>query len=218
MNPDELTEVWRSQDLSPLYGVDKSVLHQMLRQEQVKIEKQRRRARWFVYVVNAVLLIMAGLFFAILIDPNQPATFSARLTVWDYVVGVVGVAAALILAGALLAARRSRQAREQGFGDSLRDHLRRRIAQLDAEVAGERRLALTTVVTMLICATAISILAGRIRHVPVPWNEIVWPSPFKIVLILGFLYLLFFRWMPQGWQRRLSRKRQLETLLKELDE
>lgn len=51
---------------------------------------------------------------------NQPATFSVRLTVWDYVVGVVGVAAALILGSALFAAGRSRQAREQGFGDSLR--------------------------------------------------------------------------------------------------
>ena len=55
MNPDEFTEVWRSQDLSPLYGVEKSLLHQMLRQEQVKLEKQRRKARWFVYVTNAVL-------------------------------------------------------------------------------------------------------------------------------------------------------------------
>ena len=80
MNPDELTEIWRSQDLSPLYGVDKSALHQMLRQEQAKLEKQRRRTRRFMYVVNTVLLIMAVLFFAILIDPNQPATFSARLT------------------------------------------------------------------------------------------------------------------------------------------
>jgi hypothetical protein len=218
MNSDELTKVWRSQDLSPLYGVNKSLLQQMLRQEQAKLEKQRRRARRFMYVVSAVLLIMAGLFFAILIDPNQPATFSARLTLWDYVVGVVGIAAAVILGSALFAAGRSQQAREQGFGDSLRDHLRRRIAQLDAEAAGERRLALTTVVTALICATAISILEGRIRHVPVPWNEIVLPSPFKVVLILGFLYLLFFRWMPQKWQRHLSRKRQLETLLKELNE
>ena len=218
MKPDELTEIWRSQDLSPLYGVDKSLLHQMLRQEQAKLEKQRRKARWFVYGMNAVLLIIAGLFFAILIDPNQPATFSARLSVWDYVVGVVGVGAALILAGALFAARRSRQAVEQGFGDSLQDHLRRRIAQLDAAAAGERRRALTIVATTLICATAISILGGRIRHVPVPWNEIVLPSPIKIVLILGFLYLVFFRWMPQEWQRRLARKRQLEILLKELDE
>ena len=217
MNPDELTEVWRSQDLSPLYGVDKSRLHQMLRQEQAKLEKQRRRARWFVSVMNAVLLITAGLFFAILIDPNQPPVFSARLVVWDYVVGVVGVAATLVLAGTLFVARRSRQAREQGFGDSLRDHLRRRIAELDAEATGERRLGLTMVAAMLICVTAISILEGRIRHVPVPWSEIVWPSPFSIVLILGFLYLLFFRWMPRERQQKLSRKRQLEALLKELD-
>jgi hypothetical protein len=218
MNPDDLTEVWRSQDLSPLYGVDKGLLHQMLRQEQAKLEKQRRNARRFVYVMNAVLLGMAGLFFAILIDPNQPATFSSRLSVWDYVVGIVGVAAAFILAGALFAARRSQQALEQGFGDSLRDHLRRRIAQLDAAAAGERRLALTILVTMLICVAAIAILESRIRHVPVPWSEIVRPSPFMLVLIVGFLYLLFFRWIPREWQRSLSRKRQLETLLKELDE
>jgi hypothetical protein len=52
----------------------------------------------------------------------------------------------------------------------------------------------------------------------VPWSEIVWPSPFKIVLILGFLYLLFFRWTQPHSQRHLSRKRQLETLLTQLDE
>ena len=98
-----------------------------------------------MYVVVALLLITAGLFLAIMIDPNQPPTFSARLVVWDYVVGVVGVAAAVIMAGALFALRRSQQAREQGFGDSLRDHLRRRIAQLDDEATGERRLALITV-------------------------------------------------------------------------
>ena len=218
MNPDELTTVWRSQDLSPLYGVDKSLLHQMLRQEQEKLEKQRRNARRFAYVTNAVLLIIVGLFFAILLDPNQPATFSARLTVWDYVVGIVGVTAAVIMGGALLAARRSQQARKEGFGDSLRDHLRRRIAQLDADAAGQRRLPVTIVVTMLICATAISILSGRISHVPVPWSEIVRPSPFTIVLILGFLYLLFRRWTRPDSQRHLLRKRQLETLLKELDE
>jgi cytochrome c-type biogenesis protein CcmH/NrfF len=217
MNLDDVTAVWRSKDLSQLYGVDKTLLDLMLRQEQAKLEKQQRRARWFVSVMNAVLLITAGLFFAILIDPNQPPVFSARLVVWDYVVGVVGVAATLVLAGTLFVARRSRQAREQGFGDSLRDHLRRRIAELDAEATGERRLGLTMVAAMLICVTAISILEGRIRHVPVPWSEIVWPSPFSIVLILGFLFLLFFRWMPRERQQKLSRKRQLEALLKDLD-
>jgi len=193
------------------------LLHQVLRQQQAKLEKRLRRASWFMTVVTAFLFINAALFFAILIDPNQPPVFSARLTVWDYVVGVVGVATALILASALFAANRSRQGREQGFGDSLRDHLRRRIAQLDAEVTGERRMELTMVVTTLICATAISIVEARIRHVPVPWSEIVRPSPFSIVLILGFLYLLFFRWIPRERERNSSRKRQLEALLKELD-
>ena len=72
-------------------------------------------------------------------------------------------------------------------------------------------------VTTLLCATAITIVSGRIKHVPVPWSEIVWPSPFAIVLILGFVYLLFFRWIPRERQRHLSRKRQLEALVKELD-
>ena len=157
MNLDDLTAVWRSQDLSPLYGVDKTLLHQALRQEQAKVEKQRRKTRWFMYVVNAVLFVMTALFLAIMIDPNQPTTFSARLIVWDYVVGGVGVAAAVTVAGALFALRRSRQARDRSFSDSLRDHLRRRIAHLDAEVTGERRLALTMVVAMLTCAAAISI-------------------------------------------------------------
>ena len=215
MNLDDLMAVWRSQDAAPLHSVDKTLLHLMLRQEQAKLEQRLRRMRWFMYVTNAILFIMAGLFFAILIDPNQPPVFSARLVVWDYVVGVVGVAATLVLAGTLFVARRSRQAREQGFGDSLRDHLRRRIAELDAEATGERRLGLTMVATMLICATAITLLSGRISHVPVPWSEMIWPSPFKIVLILGFFYLLSRRSAPR--ERNLSRKRQLEALLKELD-
>jgi len=150
-------------------------------------------------------------------DLDQPDTFSARLIVWDYVVGGVGVAAAVTIAAALFALRRSRQVRERGFGDSLRDHLRRRIANLDAEVTGERRLALTIVAAMLMCAAAISIVSGRIKHVPVPGRDLVWPSPFAIVLIVGFVYLLFFRWMPRERQRNVQRKRQLETLLKELD-
>ncbi len=121
MNLDDVTEAWRSKDVSQLYGVDKALLHQLLRQEQAKLEKQRRTMRWFMYAVNAVLLICAALFFAILIDPNQPAEFSARVVVWDYVVGVVGVAAAVAIAGGLFALRRSHEARERGFGDSLRD-------------------------------------------------------------------------------------------------
>jgi hypothetical protein len=217
MNLDDVMEGWRAQDASTLYGVDKALLHHALRQEQVKLEKERRRTRRAGYVGSAVLLIAAGLFLAIMIDPNQPPTFAARLGVWDYVVGVVGVAAAVTLAGAVFALRRSHQARDRGFGDSLRDHLRRRIAQLDDEATVEYHLGLVASVAGLIAAVAISIVTDRIKHVPVPWSEIGRPSPFAIVPILGFFYLLLFKWMPRERQRNLPRKRQLEALLKELD-
>ena len=217
MNLDDVTEVWRSQDLSPLYGVDQTLLHRVLRQEQAKLEKQRRMARRGGYVGSAVLLITAGLFLVIMIDPNQPPTFAARLSVWDYVVGVVGVAAAITIAVAVFALRRSHQVRERGFDDSVRDHLRRRIAQLDDEATVERRLGFIALVAGVVAAAAISITSDRIKHVPVPWSEIDWPSPFAMILILGFFSLLFFRWLPRERQRYLSRKRQLEALLKELD-
>jgi MFS family permease len=217
MNLDELMAVWKSQDTAPLHDMNKTLLHQALRQDEAELQKVMRIARRIIYVVSAFLFLNAALFLAIMIDPNQPTTFSARFIVWDYVVGGIGVAAAVTMAGAWFVAYRSWLAREQGFGDSLRDQLRRRIAQLDAEATGARRLELITVAATLICGTAIHIVAGRIKHVPVPWSEIAWPSPFWIILILGFLYLLFFRWLPRERQRNLSRKRRLEALLKELD-
>ena len=210
MNLDDLTTVWRSQDLSPLYGVDKTLLHQALRQEQAKAEKQHRRVRWFSYFWSAVLFGMATLFLAIMIDPNDDDV----LSVWDYVVGIVGVVTAIGLAGALFALRRSQQARAEGFDDSLRDHLRRRIAQLDAEATGERRLAKIIVALTLICAWAVSIASYRINDVP--YSEFAW-SPIPNLLMLGFFYLVFVRWSPRLQQRRLARKGQLEALLKELD-
>jgi membrane protein DedA with SNARE-associated domain len=139
-------------------------------------------------------------------------------TVWDYVVGVASVAAAVVVAWTLFALRRSQRAREKGFGDSLRDHLRRRIAQMDDEATRERRLALIALAAGLICAVAISVVQYRIGDAPVPYSEMNWPSPLWTVLILGLLCLELFWWAPRRERRKnLPRKRQLETLLKELD-
>jgi peptidoglycan/LPS O-acetylase OafA/YrhL len=210
MNLDDVMGAWRSHDLSPLFGVDKTLLHQVLRQEQARTEERLRRIRWFMNVVTVFLFITAALFLAIMIDPKDDDV----LVVWDYVVGIVGVAAAIVLAGALSALRRSRRVREQGFDDSFRDHLRRHISQLDDESAGERRLALIVVAATLVCGTAISIAGHRINDVP--WGEFDW-SPFPSVLILLFTSLLLFRWVPRARRRNVGRKRQLEALLKELD-
>jgi hypothetical protein len=215
MNLDDVIEGWRSQDTSTFYGVvDRARLHQVLQQERAKLEKASRRGTWGGYVASAVMLLIAAATLVTMFRPHDDDV----LIVWDYVVGVAAVAAASVVAWTLFALRRSHEAREQRFGDSLRDHLRRRLAQIDDEATRERRLALTALAAGLICVFAIPIAQQRAAHVPVPYSEMDWPSPFWTVMILGLLCLELFRWAPRRWrQKNLPRKRQLEALLKELD-
>lgn len=215
MNLDDMTAAWRAEDFSPLFGVDKTLLHQALRQEQAKLEKRTRRMMWGAYVFGVTpLLISSGLFLAITLQPSD----ANKRVVWDYVVGVISVAAAITVAWTMFALRRSQKAREQGFGDSLRDHLRRRIAQLHDEAAVERRLALIAAAAGLICAWAIPIVQRRIAHVPVPYSDFYW-SPLPIILIFAFIYLSSSKWVPSSQRAHLARvKRELEAMLKELDD
>ena len=39
MNLDDLMAVWRSQDAAPLHGVNKTLLHLALRQDEAKLQK-----------------------------------------------------------------------------------------------------------------------------------------------------------------------------------
>jgi hypothetical protein len=214
MNLDEVMEIWRSQDLSPVHGVGNSLLHELLRQEQAKSARRNRWMRWVGYTGSAVLLGITGLFFAIMFE----AQYNDVRVVWDYVVGGLGLTAAIVVAWTLIAIRRSFRARSRGFGDSLRDHLRRRIAGLDYDATVGWRLALITAAAGLICAWAIPIVEKRIRHVPIPYDQFNW-SPLPVVLIFAFIYLSAWWGWGHGRERRtyLARKRELEALLKELD-
>ena len=209
MNLDDLMEVWRSQDATPLHGVDKTLLHLALRREQAKLQKQRRIERWFIYVMSALLVAAMGLFLGIMIYAQDD---DAQIA-WHYAVPVVGAAAALVMAGAMYAIRRAQVAREQDFGESLRDQLRRRIAQLDDQATRELRLTLVGAVAAAVCGMAIYVASRRINDVA--YNE-DWP------ILLGLIFLCAF---SLGHRRRrrsvqrdiLPRKRRLEALLKELD-
>jgi hypothetical protein len=213
MNLDDLMEVWRSQDATAFHGVDKTLLHLALRQEQAKLQKQRRIERWFIYVTSAALVAAMGLFLGIMIYPQD----DDGLIVWDYAVPVVGGAAALVMAGTMYAIRRTQAAREQDFGESLRDQLRRRIAQLDDQATTELHLTQVGAVAAAICGIAFYVatrVANR-RINDVAYNE-DWP------ILLGLIFLCAF---ALGYRRRrrsvqrdiLPRKRRLEALLKELD-
>ena len=43
MNLDELMAVWRTQDAAPLHDVNKTLLHLALRQDEAKLQKERRK-------------------------------------------------------------------------------------------------------------------------------------------------------------------------------
>src|SRR5919106_3461814 len=134
-NLDDLMEVWRSQDAAPLHGVNETLLRLALRQDEAKLQKQRRTERWIIYVASAALVAAMAFFLAIMIYRNDV------ITGWNLVFPIVGVAAALFWGGAMYVSHRAQALREQRFGESLRDQLGRQIAQLDYQATRVVRLA-----------------------------------------------------------------------------
>ena len=95
MNLDDLMAVWRSQDAAPLHGVDKTLLHLALRQDEAKLQKERRIERWVTYIASVGFVAGMTLFVAVMISTRDRNVMTGR----DYVIPIVGAAAAL-LAGA----------------------------------------------------------------------------------------------------------------------
>jgi hypothetical protein len=211
MNLDELMSVWRTQDAAPLHDVNKTLLHLALRQDEAKLQKQRRRERWVIYVFSAGVVAAMGLFLAMMIEARD----RKLMTGWDLFIGISGAAAALLAGGAMYAGHRAQAQREQEFGESLRDQLDRRIAQLeDAATRAQRTSVLVLVAMGAICPTAIIFLGYRINQ-----KSVIDDGGMLVPMILTCLWLVAAGIWEGRRQARdlLPRKRRLEALLKELD-
>ena len=212
MNLDELMAVWRSQDAAPLHRVDKTLLHLALRQDDAKLQKVRRRERWVIYVFSAGIVAGMALFLAIMIYSRDRNVMSG----WDYVIVISGAAAALLAVRAMYVNHRKQSQREQRFGESLRDQLHRRIAQLDDQGTSARRTSvLVTVLMGGICPTAILLLGWRINQESVSDDGymLVWLLLISVYAAAAGVWEL----RRQVQQDVLPRKHRLEALLKELD-
>jgi len=212
MNLDDLMAVWRSQDAAPLHSVDKTLLHLALRQEQAKLQAERRRERWIIYITSAGLVAGMTLFLVMMIATRE----RNGMTGWDFVIPIVGAAAAVVAAGVMYVNRRGQSRREQRFGESLRDELNRRIGQLDDQATRTRRTGeLVLVVMGGICPMAIVHLGLRVNQ------ESMWDHAFTIVgtIVLCVVSVAGGVWEIRRQVRKdvLPRKRRLEALLKELD-
>ena len=214
MKLEDLMEVWRSQDASPVHGVNETLLRLALRQDEAKLQAKRRRERWLTYFWSAGIVVGMALFLSIMIYPYDDDV----LTGWDYAIPIVGAAAALLWAREVYVRHRAQAVREQRFGESLRDQVNRQIAQLDYGAARARLTSLLGYALLpIVCAMAIILASWRINDRPFSdarlWRPIVFMI-FWIALNVG---------ASLWWQRRsvqrdlLPRKRRLEALLKELD-
>jgi hypothetical protein len=209
MTLDELMSVWHSQDQAPLHDVNKTLLHLALREDEAKLQKQRRRERWTIYVFGAALVLGLALFMV-------PMIYLERATVLDFGVAIVGAAAALLTIRALHSHNRARLRREQAFGQSLRDQLARSIDQADDEATHAHRMnVLSTVLMGGVCPAAILVFGWRINQKSISDDG---------YMLVSLIALCLWTAVASVWQLRrhvereiLPRKQRLEALLKEFD-
>ena len=210
MNLDELVAVWRTQDAAPLHRVDKTLLHLALRQDEAKLQKERRRDRWIVYVFSAGLVAAMAVFLGMMILTRDRKV----MTGWDFAIGIGGAAAALLAGGAMYVGHRAQARREQRFGESLRDELNRRIAQLDDRAT----IARATLVSVLLGGgggIAILLLGYRVNEKPFSDDGYLL---FSMILTCVLLPVAAGVWEIRRQAREvLPRKARLEALLKEID-
>ena len=187
------------------------MLHLALRQDEAKLQKERRIERWITYAGSAGLVACMAVFLFIMIYDDDPRTDR------DFAIPVVGAAAALLWGGAMYVSHRAQALREQRFGESLRDQLGRAIAQLDYQATSVVRVAsvLATALPPLVCATAIILASWRVNNEPFR-TEWVW--------IVSTIFVCTIGSVAGVWEQRrslqqdlLPRKRRLEALLQELD-
>ena len=214
MNLDDLMAVWKSQDAAPLHDVNKTLLHLALRQDEAKLQKWRRRERWMVYVWSAGVVAAMALFLATMIYFHRHRPEKV-VTGWDYALPIVGAAAALLAGGAMYVGHRAQARREQRFGESLRDQLNRRIAQLDYAATRARRTSVLVIVLMGgICPAAIIFLGMRVNDKSI--SDDGYLTVTSLIMCVWSVVLGVWTLRRQR-QQLLPRKRRLEALLKELD-
>ena len=212
MNFDDLMAVWKSQDAAPLHDVNQTLLHLALRQDEAKLQKERLRERWIIYVFSAGMVAAMALFLALMIYFHRHRPDKV-VTGWDYALPIVGAAAALLAGGAMYVGHRAPAWREQRFGESLRDQLNRSIAQLEVRATIARE-TLVSVLLWGICPTAILLLINRINDKSISDDG---------YLLVTLACLLVASVGSSVWALRsqaqevLPRKRRLEALLKDLD-
>jgi len=211
MNLDDMMEVWRSQDTAPLHGVNEPLILLALRQDEAKLQMERRLEKWATYLGCVSFIALMGFFATLRI------MFGDNVAIAD-----IAVPATIAVAGLAWGIGKYLDFREQdrlrrGFGDSLRDEVSRRIALLDyqARKANSPRRYLVTGVWLI--AFPAAMLFPALRAFEMIFGN-VWIFPVAVAAFAVMIVALTV-WTGRTWVRSelLPERRRLEALLKELD-
>lgn len=210
MNVDDLMAVWKSQDSAPLNSFNETLLRLALRQDSAKVYAQRRLHRWVLYFITVFLLI----FYAVIL------VLSFEKMAGGFVAYLLLMAGAFVIAApATYLRHRAQKRREQGFGDSLRDQLNRRMTQIDFQLVSARRVmrySWSFLVLAISGGLMLVYLSGK-------WAA-SWASGiigiFAFVFVFSATTLTISGWMLRSHAQRdlLPHKRRLEALLKQIDD
>lgn len=213
MTFDELMDTWRTQDKSPLYGVNRDLLQLVLKHEQSPLRRGFRFEARIMYVCYAGFTIGLSIFFLMIYFErhygDEPRQF------WGYIVAAAGVALSLGSGIALWASRRRQALRERSFGNTLRDEIQRHLSLLDYALSrkGQARRSFLTIAPVAVLTVMLSLLAYVVNGLPIDSMRILR----KAILIPAFL-LLMAKWESgKVRERLLPRQQRLRVLLGQLD-
>jgi hypothetical protein len=142
------------------------------------------------------------------------ASKSDVITGWDFTITIGGAAAALLVGCWMHVCHRARAKREQRFGESLREQLNRRMAQLDDRTTMAPAM-LFIVLLGGILPMAMILLGLRVNQKSVSDNVFLVVS--MLLWCIGDVVAAVWQIHRQKRDVVLPRKRQLEALMKELD-
>jgi hypothetical protein len=222
MEFENLQAIWDTQNDKPVFAMQDARLLVALYQQR---ERSRRRLfKWtFAPLYGGALFMLAVLgwvFVTFLNVASLMRRYKGRFThngfgmsAWDYVGFAVAAVALLALVVPMYLERKKHERAQEIFAPSLREELDRGIAQLDFSMGLDRTGRVIRMLTLVsIAVVMISWEAQRAGGNPTPW----WSA-------LGALWVflpgcLGFAARKKSMERRLARRRALESMRAALDE
>jgi hypothetical protein len=221
MEFESLQAIWDTQKDKPVFAMQDARLLVALYQQRERSRRRVFKAQFAPMYGTAVLVLaVLGAVFATFL---KIASLMRRykgfthngvgMSAWDYVGFAVAAVALLALVVPLYLERKKHERAQEIFAPSLREELDRGIAQLDFSMGLDRTPRVMRMLTLVsIAVVMISWEAQRASGNPTPWWSVLGALWVFLPGCLGFAA------RKKSMERRLARRRALESMRAALDE